>query len=230
MEERITCTHDQDRVCVPPCFASTNRFDTRGEGALVAVQKICGLVPNRTSFDPKSPPPEDLKRLCSNNCCVSFNLALGACNYDGAHWASWTQTRDYLARMHAKCPAVAHHCASMADVLQRLEYSEAIKKLQEGKEVTLPTSVSNRPQGASGGKGSGKSGGLQVPRQIKVRTGPTKMKQALKNPLILGLVIALSVGACMCTLALCYYRSRVKRTLLYASPNAPKEMPEVSQG
>lgn len=204
-QERLPCTATMDRVCAPPCSVEANKFDSQGMGALSVVQQVCGETANST-FDAKDNSTVDKKRICSNNCCITYQLALGACNYDGDHQATWAAVRDAIAIKHDKaCPA-ASACASMSDVLQRNQWKEEM------------------------GESNGTAPHRRRPGSTTINTGPVATKQAISNPMVATLIAGLAAAIFLLCAGLCWYRRRVKATLLYASPNAPDELERPGEG
>lgn len=205
MEERIKCSTDYDRICAPACASATStRFDSQGKGALAMVQALCAYgAYNRTSVA-----SFDAKRLCSSVCCHAFELASGACDYDGLHLATWHDIKSNLALGHeALCKAPVDACPVFA----------AAKADARGDKS------SDGGWAPSGARGLPARGGGRPGAPDKVTTS-----EAMSNPFILTVLSLGGAAVVALCLALLWYRRRVKRTLLYASPNAPD--PEEMQG
>lgn len=212
MEERIKCSTAYDRICAPACAISLGtRFDSQGKGALAMVQALCAY----DSYNHSSYASFDAKRLCSSYCCHAFELAAGACDYDGAHLDTWNDIKKNLVIGHESlCKTLVDTCPVFADARARGDKSEA--------------GAGGSTSGRRGGGSSGRSGGSFSPGGS---ADVVTTSEAISNPLIMTMLTVGGAAVVVLCLALMWYRRRVKQTLLYASPNAPdqEEMQEAPQ-
>ncbi|KAG8461427.1 hypothetical protein KFE25_010614 [Diacronema lutheri] len=201
MEERIKCSTEYDRICAPACAASlSTRFDSQGKGALTMVQSLCAYA----SYNHSSVASFDAKKLCSSYCCHAFELAAGACDYDGAHLDTWNDIKRNLVLGHETL------CRTPVDSCPVFAAAKADSRGDKG--ASAPAGSGARARGGS-------------------RAAPSEMVttvEAIHNPFVLTMLTLGGASLLALGLVVMWYRRRVKATLLYASPNAPdtEEMQE----